>query len=123
MDLILGLDRVEHEVTDAGRLGSPQHLLRRREMSAPLLERIRVGRFLEDAARPLDNNASEGALRTVAQPGRSARADCRAAPAGATHLAGRQSSATGNSVPAQGRTASGRRKLTDLVSSRPTRHS
>lgn len=95
MDLILGLYRVEHEVADAGRLGSPEHLLRRREVSAPLLERIRdwlqqhstlhppksplgeairyargqweaLGRFLEDAVLPLDNNASEGALRTVA---------------------------------------------------------
>jgi transposase len=95
MDLILGLYRVEHEVADAGRLGSPEHLLRQREVSAPLLERIRdwlqqrstlhppksplgeairyargqwegLGRFLEDAALPLDNNASEGALRTVA---------------------------------------------------------
>jgi transposase len=95
MDFILGLYRVEHEMADAGRLGSPEHLLRRREVSAPLLERIRdwlqqhstlhppkspigeairyirgqwegLGRFLEDAALPLDNNASEGALRPVA---------------------------------------------------------
>lgn len=95
LDLILGLYRVEHEAADAGRLGSPDHLRKRREVSAPLLERIRdwlqqhstlhppksplgeairytrgqweaLGRFLEDAALPLDNNASEGALRTVA---------------------------------------------------------
>jgi transposase len=95
LDLILALYRVEHAVGDAKLLGTAEHLRRRRELSAPLLEQIRdwlqqhstlhppksplgeamryarsqweaLGRFLEDASLPLDNNASEGALRTAA---------------------------------------------------------
>ncbi len=95
LDLILALYRVEHEVGDAKLLGTAEHLKRRRAVSAPLLEQIRdwlqqhstlhppksplgeairyirgqweaLGRFLEDASLPLDNNASESALRTAA---------------------------------------------------------
>jgi transposase len=95
LDLILALYRVEHEVGDAKLLGTPEHLQRRRAVSAPLLEQIRdwlqqhatlhppksplgeairyvrgqweaLGRFLEDAVLPLDNNSSESALRTAA---------------------------------------------------------
>jgi transposase len=95
LDLILALYRVEHEVQDGGVLHSDEHLHRRRQLSAPILERIRewlrlhstlhppksplgqaigytrgqweaLGRFLEDALLPLDNNVSENALRVVA---------------------------------------------------------
>jgi len=95
LDLILGLYRVEHAARDAGVLGQPEHLRLRAEQSVPLLGRIRdwlatlaplhppksplgeairyargqweaLGRFVEDTSLPLDNNASENALRTVA---------------------------------------------------------
>jgi len=41
LDLILGLYRVEYEARDAGVLHSDEHLHRRRQLSAPILERIR----------------------------------------------------------------------------------
>ena len=95
LDLILALYRVEHAARDAGVLGQPEHLRLRAEQSARVLDRIRdwlaeqtprhppkspigeairyaqgqweaLGRFLEDASLPLDNNASENALRVVA---------------------------------------------------------
>ncbi len=95
LDLILGLYRVEHAARDAGVLGQPEHLQLRAEQSVPLLGKIRdwlatqvplhppksplgeairyargqweaLGHFVEGASLPLDNNASENALRTVA---------------------------------------------------------
>lgn len=95
LNLILDLYRVEHAARDAGVLGQPEHRRLRTEQSARILERIRdwlaehapqhppkspigeairyaqsqweaLGRFLEDASLPLDNNASENALRVVA---------------------------------------------------------
>lgn len=95
IDFILGLYRVEHAARDAGILGTPAHLALRKEHSAPIrvafktwLDEQRprfapktpmgraitytlnqwthLGRFLEDAAIPLDNNESEAALRRVA---------------------------------------------------------
>ena len=95
IDLILGLYRVEHEARDAGIVGSPKHLELRRTKSPAIRERLRswlveqrphhpprspmgvaiqyglkrwddLGRFLDDARVPLDNNASERALRRVA---------------------------------------------------------
>jgi transposase len=95
LDLILDLYRVEHTARDAGVLGQPEHLRLRVQQSVPILGRIRdwlathsplhppksplgeairyargqweaLGRFVEDASLPLDNNASENALRAVA---------------------------------------------------------
>jgi transposase len=95
IDLILGLYRVEHEAKKKATVGTAEHLALRRKKSASIrgklgawLERqqglhppkspigaaIRyglsqwdeLGRFLEDASIPLDNNASERSLRRVA---------------------------------------------------------
>ena len=95
LDLILDLYRVEHAARDAGILGQAAHLRLRVQQSVPILGRIRdwlathhplhppksplgeairyargqweaLGRFVEDASLPLDNNASENALRAVA---------------------------------------------------------
>ena len=95
LDLILALYRVEYAAKDAGMLGTEQHLVLRRTESRAILDSIRdwlqatsprhppksplgqaiaytrgqweaLGRFLEDAQLPLDNNASENALRVVA---------------------------------------------------------
>jgi len=95
IDLILGLYRVEHEAQKKGTVGSPAHLALRKRKSArfrnklgiwlrrqqslhppksPIGAAIRyglgqwdeLGRFLEDARIPLDNNASERSLRRVA---------------------------------------------------------
>jgi len=95
LDFILALYRVEHEATLRGALGGPEHLALRRERSAPVLEAfatwlaeqlprhpprgpmglalrytqgqwVALSRFLEDASLPLDNNASERALRAMA---------------------------------------------------------
>ena len=94
LDLILSLYRVEHAARDAGVLGQPKHLRLRAEQNVPLLGRIRdwlatqaplhppksplgeairyargqweaLGRFVEDASLPLDNNASENGLRAA----------------------------------------------------------
>lgn len=93
--LILDLYRVEYEAAERGLLGTPEHLALRREKSAPVLATIAtwlaeqlplhpprgplgtalryaqgqwtaLTRFLEDARLPLDNNASERALRGMA---------------------------------------------------------
>jgi len=95
LNLILDLYRVEHAARDAGVLGQPEHLRLRAEQSAASLGRIRdwlatqgplhppksplgeairyaqgqweaLGRFVSDVTLPLDNNASENALRAVA---------------------------------------------------------
>lgn len=95
LDFILGLYRVEHHAAQEGLLGTPAHLALRRTRSAPIREAFRawleaqqplhapksplgvalryalnqwepLGRFLEDANVPLDNNESESALRRVA---------------------------------------------------------
>jgi transposase len=95
LDLILALYRVEHAARDAGVLGQQEHLRLRAQQSAATLGRIRdwlatqgplhppksplgeairyalgqweaLGRFVLDASLPLDNNASENALRAVA---------------------------------------------------------
>jgi len=95
MRLILDLYRVEAHVKEAGLVRGPAHLALRKEKSAPAVEAIRhwleaelpnhppksplgvairyaqaqwpaLTRFLEDARLPLDNNASEGALRVAA---------------------------------------------------------
>jgi transposase len=95
LDLILGLYRVEHEIHQANVQGSAEHLLARRTRSAaviaaiidwlreqfprhvpkgPIGEAIRytqgqwgaLTQFLSNASLPLDNNASEGALRPIA---------------------------------------------------------
>lgn len=94
IDLILELYRVEHEAADRGL--SPAHRLKlRKKKSRPIRTRLRawlerqqnlhppkspiavairyglkrwtdLGRFLEDGRVPLDNNASERALRPIA---------------------------------------------------------
>jgi len=95
LDLILELYRVEHHAENANTLGTEEHLAARRTMSAAVLARIEswladalprhpprsplgaaigyargqwsaLKRFLEDASLPLDNNASERALRAIA---------------------------------------------------------
>ena len=95
IDLILALYRVEHEAKERGIVGTDSHLEFRRQRSAPARDRLKawlddnvgrqlpkspigiairyglklwpeLGRFLEDARIPLDNNASERALRRVA---------------------------------------------------------
>lgn len=95
LDFILELYRVEHLAREAGIVGTAEHLELRRTKSAalrdafkswinrmrrrtppksPLGEALRyatnqwqyLGRFLDDARIPLDNNESEAALRRVA---------------------------------------------------------
>lgn len=95
IDLILELYRVEHEAKEREIVGTAQHLKLRKQKSAPARDRLRawleqqlgrhppkspigiairygqnhwaeLGRFLEDARLPLDNNASERSLRRVA---------------------------------------------------------
>jgi transposase len=95
IDLILELYRVEHDATTQKIVGTDQHLALRRDRAGPARERLHawllqqkprhppkspiatainyalkqwseLGRFLEDARVPLDNNASERSLRRVA---------------------------------------------------------
>jgi transposase len=95
MDIIAELYRVEHEARDLGIFRTDSHLEFRRQRAGPIRERLRawlareqpkhppkspiaaairyglnqwteLGRFLDDARIPLDNNASEAALRRVA---------------------------------------------------------
>ena len=95
IDLILDLYRVEHDAKQLGIVGSNSHLELRKLRSAPARDRLKtwlddnlnrhlpkspigvairyglnqraeLGRFLDDARIPLDNNASERALRRVA---------------------------------------------------------
>lgn len=94
IDLILELYRVEHEAADRG-LSPAERLKLRKKKSRPIRTRLRawlerqqslhppkspiavairyglkrwtdLGRFLEDGRVPLDNNASERALRPIA---------------------------------------------------------
>jgi len=96
LDFILALYRVEREAKDAGIAGTPAHLDLRRLKSGPVMEQFHawliaqqplatpksplakainyalnnwkaLGLFLTDARIPLDNNASEQALRIAAQ--------------------------------------------------------
>lgn len=93
--LILDLYRVEHEAKERGVVGTYAHLALRKEKAAPARDRLKswldenlerhppkspigvairyarnhwteLGRFLDDARVPIDNNASERALRRVA---------------------------------------------------------
>lgn len=95
IDQILDLYRVEHEAKELGIVRSAEHLALRREKSTPVRGRLKLwldtqaalhppkspigtairyglnhwdalGRFLDDSRIPLDNNASERALRRVA---------------------------------------------------------
>lgn len=95
IDLILRLYRVEHEAKKKGIVGTAAHLVLRKRKSASIRGKLRawlsrqqsrhpprspisaairyglsqwdeLGRFLEDARIPLDNNASERSLRRVA---------------------------------------------------------
>jgi transposase len=95
LDLILELYRVEHDVQQRGVVGTNSHLEFRKRRSAPARDRLKawlddnlgrqipkspigvairyglnqwdeLGRFLDDARIPLDNNASERSLRRVA---------------------------------------------------------
>lgn len=95
LDLILELYRVEHDVQQRGVVGTNSHLEFRQRRSAPARDRLKawlddnlghqmpkspigvairyglnqwdeLGRFLDDARIPLDNNASERSLRRVA---------------------------------------------------------
>ena len=95
VDLIRDLYRIEHEARERRIVGSAEHLALRRTRSGPALKRIRLWleaqhpkhpprsafakaiayaqnqwdaltRFADDATIPLDNNASERALRIVA---------------------------------------------------------
>jgi transposase len=95
IDLILDLYRVEHEAKERSIVRSAEHLALRRAKSVPARERLKLwldeqlplhppkspigiairyglnhwddlGRFILDACIPLDNNASERALRRVA---------------------------------------------------------
>jgi transposase len=95
IDLILELYRVEDDAKARDIVGTAAHLALRKERSTPVRERLKkwlddnldrhppkspigvairyaqkmwkeLGRFLEDARLPLDNNASERALRRVA---------------------------------------------------------
>jgi transposase len=95
IDLILELYRVEHLAKERRIVGSAEHLALRKERAGPARERLamwladqlerhppksplgiairyarghwdELGRFLLDARLPLDNNASERALRRVA---------------------------------------------------------
>jgi transposase len=95
IDLILDLYRVEHDARDRKIVGTAEHLRLRRARAGPTRARLHtwllhqkprhppkspiaaaiqyalnqwdeLGRFLEDARVPLDNNASERSLRRVA---------------------------------------------------------
>jgi transposase len=95
IDLILELYRVEHEAKEQRITGTAAHLVLRKQRAGPVRERLahwleqqrarhppkspigiairyangqwdELGRFLDDARIPLDNNASERALRRVA---------------------------------------------------------
>jgi transposase len=95
MDFILALYRVEHELEADRLLGTEEHLARRKKRSGPVLKSFKkwlnarqpkhapktplgrairytlkqwtpLRRFLDDVRVPLDNNASEAALRRVA---------------------------------------------------------
>jgi len=95
IDIILALYRVEHDAQKKQIVGTARHLKLRRARSGPIREKFKVwlagqeprhppkspigtaihyaqnlwvelGRFLEDARVPLDNNASERSLRRVA---------------------------------------------------------
>jgi len=95
LDLIRELYRVEHVAFEAGIVGTPQHLALRMERSAPVRAELKawldqarrqhppksplgvairytfnqwtaLGRFLDDARIPLDNNIAEEALRRTA---------------------------------------------------------
>lgn len=95
IDLILGIYRVEHEAKADQITGTKKHLRLRRERAGPIREQLHawllkqqprhppkspisiairyalnqwreLGRFLDDARVPLDNNASERSLRRVA---------------------------------------------------------
>ncbi|MDP2340439.1 MAG: transposase [Deltaproteobacteria bacterium] len=95
IDLILDLYRVEHRARELGIVGTDSRLELRKQQSAPARDRLKtwlddqlsrhppkspigvairyglkrwaeLGRFLDDARVPLDNNASERALRRVA---------------------------------------------------------
>ena len=95
IDLILELYRVEHEAEELGCVGTDSHFELRQQKSAPARQRLKawlddnagrqlpkspigiairyglklwveLGRFLDDVRIPLDNNASERALRRVA---------------------------------------------------------
>lgn len=95
IDMILDLYRVEHEARERGIVGTATHLELRNERARPARDRLRawldehlerhppksplgvairyalkqwddLGRFLLNARIPLDNNASERALRRVA---------------------------------------------------------
>lgn len=95
LDLIRELYRVEHDALAAQVIGTEKHLAMRRERSGPLRDKLkawlnemkleqppksplgeavkyalnqwdRLGRFLENARIPLDNNPAEAALRRVA---------------------------------------------------------
>ena len=95
LDLILDVYQVEHAATEGGFARTDQHLARRQTESRAAMERLRswceaarphhlpkgplgkalryaiaqwepLTRFLEDAQIPVDNNASERALRVAA---------------------------------------------------------
>jgi transposase len=95
LDLIRELYRVEHAAFETRIVGTPQHLALRRERSAPIRAELKawldeaqgqhppksplgtairytlnqwesLGRFLDNARIPLDNNPAEAALRRVA---------------------------------------------------------
>lgn len=95
IDLILGLYRVEHDAKAQEITGTKKHLLLRRQRAGPIRDQLHewllvqkprhppkspistairyalnqwreLGRFLDDARVPLDNNASERSLRRVA---------------------------------------------------------
>jgi transposase len=95
LDLILDLYRVEHHAKEQRIVGTAAHLELRKQRAGPAREQLRrwlddqvaqqppksplgtairyalshwteLGKFLEDARIPLDNNASERALRRVA---------------------------------------------------------
>jgi transposase len=95
IDFILALYRVEHDARERGISGSDEHLAMRQEKSKPIRDELEawlarelgrhppksplgaairyaqgqwdaLGVFLSDARIPLDNNASERALRRVA---------------------------------------------------------
>jgi transposase len=95
LDLILDLYRVEHTAKEQRIVGMPAHLALRKERAGPVRDRLKawldaqhgkeppksplaiairyarsnwteLGRFLDDARIPLDNNPAERALRRVA---------------------------------------------------------
>jgi transposase len=95
LNLILELYRVEHAAFEARIVGTPRHLALRKERSTPVRAELKawldqmqgqhppksplgtairytlnhwemLGRFVEDARIPLDNNPAEAALRRVA---------------------------------------------------------